>query len=112
MFPSAKEMWEKVIAEVKPESQGELRSNIEYYKESFPEKLAKGHQPKRAIEHSIKLEPGMQPASRPLYKLSLAGNDELRPQMELLKRDFIKPSRSSYGVPILFVPKKDGRWRL
>ena len=39
VFLSVKEMREKVVAEVKPEFQGELRSIIEDYKEIFPEKL-------------------------------------------------------------------------
>ena len=31
---------------------------------------------------------------------------------DLLAQGFIRPSASLYGVPILFVPKKDGRWRM
>ena len=31
---------------------------------------------------------------------------------DLLAQGFIRPSASPYGAPILFVPKKDGRWRI
>ena len=31
---------------------------------------------------------------------------------DLLAQGFIRPSNSPYGAPILFVPKKDGRWRM
>ena len=31
---------------------------------------------------------------------------------DLLEQKFIRPSCSPYGAPILFVPKKDGRWRM
>jgi hypothetical protein len=38
---------------------------------------------------------------------------ELRAQLqELLEKGFVRPSTSPYGAPILFVPKKDGGWRL
>ena len=31
---------------------------------------------------------------------------------DLLAQGFIRPSASPYSTPILFVPKKDGRWRM
>ena len=31
---------------------------------------------------------------------------------DLLAHQFIRPSVSPYGAPVLFVPKKDGRWRM
>ena len=112
-FPSTEEIFQQVIAKAQEECQGELRNIIEEYKDVFPEKLPKGRPPRREIEHSIELETGTQPPNKPPYKLSPAENDELRAQIEeLLQQGFIRPSRSPYGAPVLFVPKKDGRWRL
>ncbi len=38
---------------------------------------------------------------------------EIKKQIqELLNEGIIKPSSSSYGSPIVFVPKKDGTWRM
>ena len=40
-------------------------------------------------------------------------HEELQVQVEdLLAQGHIRPSQSAYGAPILFVPKKDGRWRM
>ena len=45
--------------------------------------------------------------------MGLAEQDELEDQIkDLLSQGFIRPSCSPYGAPILFVPKKDGRWRM
>ena len=42
-----------------------------------------------------------------------AEQDELEEQVkDLLAQGFIRPSCSPYGAPVLFVPKKDGRWRM
>ena len=42
-----------------------------------------------------------------------AEQDELEEQVkDLLVQGFIRPSFSPYGAPVLFVPKKDGRWRM
>ena len=51
--------------------------------------------------------------SRPPYRLGPAEQDEMEEQVkDLLAQGFIRPSASPYGAPILFVPKKDGRWRM
>ena len=42
-----------------------------------------------------------------------AEQDELEEHVkDLLAQGFIRPSCSLYGAPVLFVPKKDGRWRM
>ena len=69
--------------------------------------------PKGVVEHSIKIEPGSKPSYRPPYRLGPAEQDELEEQIrDLLAQGFIRPSCSPYGAPVLFVPKKDGRWRM
>ena len=86
---------------------------IQQYRDIFPEQLPKGIPPKRVVEHSIKIEPGSKPSYRPPYRLGPTEQDELEEQIkDLLAQGFIRPSCSPYGAPVLFVPKKDGRWRM
>ena len=83
------------------------------FRDVFHETLPKGRPPKRDVEHAIKVETGSKPSNRPPYLLGPAGQDELESQIkDLLAQGFIRPSSSPYGAPILFVPKKDGRWRM
>ena len=75
--------------------------------------LPEGLPPSRAGDHHIRLEPDATPPASRIYPLSGAQLAELRAQLqELLERGFIRPSTSPFGAPILFVPKKDGGWRL
>jgi hypothetical protein len=75
--------------------------------------LPEGLPPARAGDHHIRLEPDTAPPASRIYPLSGAHIAELRAQLqELLEKGFIRPSASPYGAPILFVPKKDGGWRL
>ena len=63
--------------------------------------------------HEIRTEEGAKPPSRPPYRLGPIEQDEMEEQVkDLLAQGFIRPSASPYGAPILFVPKKDGRWRM
>ena len=79
----------------------------------FPDTLPKGRPPKRDIVYEIRTEEGAKPPSRPPYRLGPAEQDEMEEQVkDLLAQGFIRPSASPYGAPILFVPKKDGRWRM
>ena len=51
--------------------------------------------------------------NKPPYRLSPKEHYELQTQIDdLLAQGHIRPSQIPYGAPILFVPKKDGCWRV
>ncbi|KAL0537629.1 hypothetical protein IC582_026612 [Cucumis melo] len=82
------------------------------YPDVFPEELP-GLPPHREVEFAIELEPGTVPISRAPYRMAPAELKELKVQLqELLDKGFIRPSVSPWGVPVLFVKKKDGSMRL
>ena len=69
--------------------------------------------PKRDIDFSINLMPGAAQMSKDPYRMSTPELKELQFQLEeLLKKGYICPSVSPWGVPVLFVKKKDGTLRL
>ena len=80
----------------------------------FAKDLPVGVPPKRkGHEFRIELEEGAEPIYRPLYKLSPMELEEVKNQIDyLLEKQFIRPSESPFGAPILFVPKKDGGLRM
>jgi transposase InsO family protein len=68
--------------------------------------------PERGVEHEINLTPDAQPLHRPIYHLSPVELAEMRAQLDvLLEKGFIQPSKSPWGSPVIFVPKKDGGLR-
>jgi hypothetical protein len=69
--------------------------------------------PRREIDLSIDLVPGVSLVSKTPYIMSTPELKELQMQLEeLLKKGYICPSVSPWGAPILFVKKKDGTLRL
>ena len=79
----------------------------------FKDELPKGPPPKREVVHSIEVQPGSKPTYWTPYRLRPAEQDELKKQVNsLLAQGFICPSQSPYGALVLFVPKKNGRWRM
>ena len=112
-FDSVEEVRRKVLEKVRPACRAELHKIFKEYEDVFPEKLPKGKPAERDVEHEIRVEEDAKPQSRPPYKLSPAERDEVEAQIaDLLAQGFIQPSCSPYGAPVLFVPKKDGRWRM
>lgn len=105
--------------EVESESESEeqlecvRRRLVAEFSDVFPKQLPKGLPPSREVDHRIELIPGSTPPSRPTYRLSIAELSELKTQLkELIEAGFIRPSKSPFGAPVLFVKKKDGSMRL
>ena len=91
----------------------ELDTLLREYADLFPERLPKGQPPKRQVEFEIQTKEDAVPPSKPPYRLSPKEHDELQAQIDkLLAQGHIRPSSNPYGAPVLFVPKKDGRWRM
>ncbi|GBG62439.1 hypothetical protein CBR_g30392 [Chara braunii] len=67
----------------------------------------------RPIQHRIEIEPGSRTPKGAVYRMSPWELEELRKQLdELLEKGWIRPSSSSFGAPVLFVPKKEGELRM
>ena len=112
-FLTVEEREQEVLSGVAPEQREKLWEIIEDYRDVFPNTLPKGRPPKRDIVHETNTEPSVEPVNRPPYRLSPVEQNEMEEQVkDLLAQGFIRPSNRPYGAPILFVPKKDGRWRM
>lgn len=91
----------------------DIVSLLSSFRDVFPEELPPGLPPSREVDHRIELVPGAVPPSRPTFRLSAKELEELKKQLEeLTKAGFIRPSKSPFGAPILFVKKKDGTMRM
>jgi hypothetical protein len=68
---------------------------------------------KRDIDLSVNLMHGETPVSKTPYRMSSPELKESQVQLEeLLKKGYIRPSVSPWGVPILFAKNKDGMLRI
>ena len=82
------------------------------YPDVFPDDLP-GMPPDRDVEFAIELQPGTAPISRRPYRMPPNELAELKKQLqELLDKGYIRPSKSPWGCPALFVKKKDESLRL
>ena len=74
----------------------------------FPEELP-GLPPEREIEFCIDVVTGTNLTYMPPYRMAPTKLKELNePLKEFLEQDFIRPSTSPWGAPVLFVKKKNG----
>ena len=72
-----------------------------------------GLPPIRKMKFSLDLVSIIRPISRASYRMAPKELKELKAQLqELLDKGFIRPNVSPWGVPVLFVKKKDGTMRL
>ncbi len=101
------------LEKVAPEHRERLKALLDENLDLFVDQLPYGKPPDRGIEHAIELKPEAEPVSRAPYRLSPKEQEEMEQQIkDLLAQGLIRPSYSPWGAPILFVPKKDGRWRM
>eukprot|EP00253_Pinus_taeda_P031732 PITA_31732 len=85
---------------------------IQEFADVFPEEIPR-LPPRRNIDFTIELVPGAAPVSRAPYRMSVPELTELKMKLqELLDKDYIRPSVSPWGAPVLFVKKKDGTLRM
>ncbi|XP_049394740.1 uncharacterized protein LOC125859038 [Solanum stenotomum] len=90
-----------------------VSSLLQNFEDVFPDDTPKGLPPMRGIEHQIDFVPGSQLPDRPAYMSNPEETKELQRQVEeFLEKGFVRESMSPCSVPILFVPKKDGTWRM
>eukprot|EP00253_Pinus_taeda_P002305 PITA_02305 len=81
---------------------------IREFTDVFPKEIP-GLRPRRNIDFTIVLVRGAASVSRAPYRMSVPELTELKMQLqELLDKDYIRPSVSPWGAPILSVKKKDG----
>jgi len=85
---------------------------IKDFADVFPEEIP-GLPPKRELDFSIELVPGTVPVSKAPYRMNILELNELKTQLkELIDKEYIRPSVSPWGAPVLFVKNKDGTLRL
>jgi hypothetical protein len=82
------------------------------YKDVFPKEVP-SLPPRRDIDISIELVPGVVLVSRTPYRMSTLDLVELKIHLkEMLDKGYIWPSVSPWGSPALFVKNKDGTLKL
>ena len=78
----------------------------------FPEELP-GMPPDRDIEFIIELVPGTAPIAQRPYRMNAEELVELKKQLnDMLQKGLIRPSASPWGLPVLFVDKRDDTIRI
>jgi hypothetical protein len=92
---------------------GRIPKILEEFSDVLSQKLPRGLPPRREVDHQVELEPGSAPQAKAPYRMNLNERVMLKKALEeLVNQGFIRPSKSPYGAPALFVSKKDGGLRL
>ncbi len=90
-----------------------IKQVLEEFSDVMPKDLLEDLPPRRRVDHAIEVMPGVAPPAKAPYRMSHEELKELKVQLEeLLIKGYIKPNKSPYGAPVLFVHKKDGTLRM
>jgi len=92
---------------------GKVPEEYHEFTDVFSKTKADTLPPHQPYNLKINIEDGATPPHRPIYSLSQSKLKALREFIEEnLSTGFIRPTRSLYGAPVLFIRKKDGSLRL
>jgi hypothetical protein len=81
---------------------------MDVFLEEFP-----GFPPKRELKFTIDLRPRTEPIARMPYQMVTPELQEFKMKSnDLLDLGLILPHVSPWGVPVIFIQKKDGSWTL
>jgi hypothetical protein len=93
-------------------SQGYEVQVVNEFPDVFPKDLP-NIPPDRDIEFVTELKLSTAPIYKTPFRMTTPELAELKEHIkELLEKEFIRPSSSLLGAPVIFVPKKDGTQRL
>ena len=85
---------------------------IKEFPNVFPKEL-QSLPPEREVNLAIEVLQGTAPISRAPYRMAPTELKELKTQLqEILDKGFVRPNVSPWGVPVLFVKKKDDTLRM
>jgi len=86
---------------------------LQEFGDVFPKEIPPGLPPLKGIEHQIDLVPGASLPNRPAYRTNSQETKEIKSQVKkLLEKGWVQESLILCVVPVLLVPKKDGKWRM
>jgi hypothetical protein len=86
---------------------------LDRFQDVFPKDMPKGLPPDRGIEHQIDFVPGSSIPNRPAYRANPQESEEIQKQVDdLMSKGWIRESLSPCAIPVILVPKKDGKWRM
>jgi len=90
-----------------------IENLLKEFEDIFPKEGPIGLPPFRGIEHQIDLVPRASFPNRPAYRTNPQETKEIESQVqELLEKSWVQKSLSPCVLPVLLVPKKDGKWRM
>jgi len=90
-----------------------IKQVLEEFPDVMPEEWPEDLPPRRRVDHAIEVMPGVATPAKAPYRMSHEELKELKVQLEeLLTKEYIKPSKSPNGAPVLFFHKKDGTLRM
>lgn len=87
-----------------------IQQLLQEYKDIFEEPVTLP--PKRALDHTIPLKPGVVPPNIRPYRVTHLQKQEMEKKVkELIAKHIIRPSQSPYASPAILVKKKDNTSR-